>query len=82
MKRRLSLAIFCIFIFVVGCTTKPPYEYGVFLGLDEKESDKLDQYKLVVIEPSEFSAIRTNLLQRKSIPIVQKTVFFGTMQKV
>lgn len=31
-------------------------EYGVFLGINERESAKLKQYKLVVIEPSEFSA--------------------------
>ncbi len=30
-------------------------EYGVFLGINEGDSAKLKQYKLVVIEPSEFS---------------------------
>lgn len=38
-------------------------EYGVFLGINEDESGKLEQYKLVVIEPSEFSVQRIQQLQ-------------------
>ncbi len=38
-------------------------EYGVFLGINEAESGKLKQYKLVVIEPSEFSVQKIQELQ-------------------
>ncbi len=45
-------------------------EYGVFIGINEKESDRLEQYKLVVIEPSEFSAMYIEKLHA-----AEKTVY-------
>lgn len=43
--------------------TSPLIAYGVFLGLNENESSKLNAYKTVVIEPSEFSAKRISELK-------------------
>ncbi len=43
-------------------------EYGVFLGINEGDSAKLKQYKLVVIEPSEFSVQKdSGMLTVKSV---------------
>lgn len=50
------LAIFCIPAFATGCAGEPAREYGVFLGIGADRADRLDDYRLVVIEPSEFSA--------------------------
>lgn len=55
MKRLFFFTAFCILLLVSGCATEHPQAYGVFIGINEKESDRLEQYKLVVIEPSEFS---------------------------
>lgn len=39
-----------------ACTASREHDYGVFLGINEEEADKLKNYRTVVIEPSEFSA--------------------------
>ena len=62
MKRLFFCTVFCIFLLVSSCTAKLPQEYGVFIGINEDESDRLEQYKLVVIEPSEFSVIHIEKL--------------------
>ena len=62
MKRLFFFTVFCIFLLVSSCTAKLPQEYGVFIGINEGESDRLEQYKLVVIEPSEFSAMHIEKL--------------------
>lgn len=54
-KKLLILLFFCIFLIVAGCKEKNLYDYGVFLGINEDEADRLKLYQLVVIEPSEFS---------------------------
>jgi len=40
-------------------------EYGVFIGLNENETNKLEKYKIVVIEPSEFSIKKIKELKSK-----------------
>ncbi|MFY9131036.1 MAG: endo alpha-1,4 polygalactosaminidase [Saccharofermentanales bacterium] len=56
MKKLLIIVLIC-FSFLFGrCATQQLHEYGVFLGINEDGIARLDQYKLVVIEPSEFSA--------------------------
>ncbi|MGI6072456.1 MAG: endo alpha-1,4 polygalactosaminidase [Lachnospiraceae bacterium] len=55
MKRLFFFIISCIFLLISGCAANTPQEYGVFIGINEEESDRLKQYKLVVIEPAEFS---------------------------
>ena len=47
--------VLCFFTLAAGCTTKPMQEYGVFLGIDAEQADRLEDYRLVVIEPSGFS---------------------------
>lgn len=54
-KKLLILLIFCVFLIVAGCKEGNLYDYGVFLGINENEADRLKMYQLVVIEPSEFS---------------------------
>ena len=54
-KKLLILLFFCIFLIVAGSKEKNLYDYGVFLGINEDEADRLKLYQLVVIEPSEFS---------------------------
>ena len=56
MKRRLFISFLCSFVFVSGYATRLTHEYRVFLGINEDDFDRLDRYKLVVIEPAEFSA--------------------------
>ncbi len=59
----LMLGIFCIFLLLEGCAAESSRDYGVFLGIGEKESDKLKDYRIVVIEPSEFGEERIAELQ-------------------
>jgi len=56
VKRLLFIACFCIQFLTTLFATKPLHEYGVFIGINENESDRLIPYNIVVIEPSEFSA--------------------------
>ena len=46
--------LICILIATSGCETRPSREYGVFLGINGEETDRLKDYSLAVIEPSEF----------------------------
>ncbi|MGI6710785.1 MAG: endo alpha-1,4 polygalactosaminidase [Bacilli bacterium] len=57
MKKSLMLiVIFNItLLFISGCAKKLQNEYGVFLGINDDEIKKLNDYKQVVIEPQEFS---------------------------
>lgn len=53
----LLFFVFCIFV-CTGCSNKTG-------EINEKESDRLEQYKLVVIEPSEFSAMYIDVASPK-----------------
>lgn len=46
----------CLSFFVTGYSDKPQKEYGVFLGINADHIERLNDYRLVVIEPSEFHA--------------------------
>lgn len=70
MKRRLFISFLCIFVFVSGCATRPTQEYGVFLGINEAGCDRLSQNKLVVIDLTEFSAVKIEELH-----VAGKTVY-------
>ena len=61
--------LICILIATSGCETRPSREYGVFLGINGEETDRLKDYSLAVIEPSEFEAvqIREFLLQTEAV---------------
>ena len=54
------LLLLCVFFLLsLSFCTKagiPPKDYGVFLGMDTKDLNKLKDYKMVVLEPSNFSA--------------------------
>ena len=56
----LPLLLLCVFFFLSlrFCTKAgiPPKDYGVFLGMNAKDLYKLKDYKMVVLEPSNFSA--------------------------
>lgn len=55
----LCCAAPCLCAPVTGCThdhEQDSREYGVFLGIDGSEADRLKGYDIVVIEPSGFSA--------------------------
>ena len=58
------ILIFFILIMLEGCAVKQSMQYGVFLGIDEKDSYKLNDYKIVVIEPSEFGKKQISKLQK------------------
>ncbi|WP_242622732.1 endo alpha-1,4 polygalactosaminidase [Lachnoclostridium sp. Marseille-P6806] len=60
-KKRLSLpealllcVLLCLPVLSSGCGAKPSQEYGVFLGIGGEEAERLQDYRMVVIEPSEF----------------------------
>ncbi len=67
-RRALLLAalliVSCFSALATGCAAKPMREYGVFLGIGADQADRLDEYRLVVIEPSEFSAEQVGELHR------------------
>lgn len=64
MKRLALFAIICTSLFVAGCSmSEQPQNYGVFLGINEEESEKLEPYNLLVIEPTEFSTERIENLK-------------------
>ena len=54
------LLLLCVFFLLsLSFCTKaeiPSKDYGVFLGMDTKDLHKLKDYKMVVLEPSNFSA--------------------------
>lgn len=60
-KKLLIVVLIGFFLVVSGCSKKHTFEheheykYGVFLGINEDEVDKLKLYQFVVIEPAEFS---------------------------
>lgn len=64
MKRKKSVftvsvalcCFLCFFIFFAGYPAEVQRDYGVFLGIDGDQMERLDGYRLVVIEPSEFQA--------------------------
>ncbi len=45
---------------------KNTIKYGVFLGINEEESYKLNNYDIVVIDPSEFSSQKIKELKAKN----------------
>ena len=54
-----SLLLCVFFLLSLSFCTKaesPKQEYGVFLGMDTKDLHKLKDYKMVILEPSNFSA--------------------------
>lgn len=59
-KILLPLIIFfflaCLLFFAVRREAKPSANYGVFPGIGRDETKKLENYSVVVIEPSEFIA--------------------------
>lgn len=61
-KRRLFLlsivlcVLLCLLATVLGCAIKPSMAYGVFLGINRQQMHRLQDYRFVVIEPSEFQA--------------------------
>lgn len=61
----IILLIVCALFFLLpfnGYKKVTPSDYGVFLNISPEESDKLNEYQLVVIEPSQFSASRIESL--------------------
>jgi len=63
----LWLAI-CFLGFMTGCAPKPMQpkpvqDYGVFLGINGDQANRLDDYRMVVIEPSEFTEEQIEKLQ-------------------
>lgn len=55
-KRLPQCFLFCLCLLCCGCAPKTIYEYGVFLGINGRQMDRLAAYHIVVIEPAEFSA--------------------------
>jgi len=63
----LWLAI-CLLGLMTGCAPKPMkpkpmQDYGVFLGINGDQANRLDDYRMVVIEPSEFTEEQIKQLQ-------------------
>ena len=74
------LICFCVTVFVSGCTVKPSREYGVFLGINSEQKERLRDYRIVVIEPSEFSADQISKF-RKSGKKVYGYINIGAIEK-
>ena len=61
-KRRLFLlsivlcVLICLLSMVFGYALKPSMAYGVFLGINRQQMYRLQDYRFVIIEPSEFQA--------------------------
>ncbi|HPW53905.1 MAG TPA: endo alpha-1,4 polygalactosaminidase [Erysipelotrichaceae bacterium] len=62
-KKLLILVVFGVILVMGGCTDEKTYRYGVFLGINENESEIMDLYETVVIEPAEFSRVKIKELQ-------------------
>ncbi len=62
LKRTFFCFTLCLALLAAGCawgpsqTQEPSREYGVFLGINATDMERLEGYDLVVIEPSEFQA--------------------------
>ena len=62
LKRTFLCFTLCLALLAAGCawgpsqTQEPSREYGVFLGINATDMERLEGYDLVVIEPSEFQA--------------------------
>ncbi len=74
-KRNIIIsAVLCIFVclsgFMRGCASKPAQEYGVFLGIGADEIERLNDYRIVVVEPAEFDAEHVKKLHEEG-----KTVY-------
>lgn len=54
--RVLVLVLLLLSALLTGCAKHAPLDYGVFLGINGEEIDKLKGFSLVVIEPTEFQA--------------------------
>ena len=66
MARRtllITLAVACVVLPMFESIAGLPQAYGVFLGINEAEAGRLAPYRLVVIEPSEFSPESIHQLQ-------------------
>ncbi len=66
-KKWIFLASIAFIIFLFALLSPPlipekSKEYGVFLGINRGEISKLDEYQLVVIEPTEFTKEDINIL--------------------
>ena len=72
--------IICLSIIVSGCAIKPSREYGVFLGINSEQKERLRDYRIVVIEPSEFSTNQISEL-RKSGKKVYGYINIGAIEK-
>lgn len=46
--------LLCLSASILGCAAEPSREYGVFLGIGGEQIDRLQDYRIVAIEPSEF----------------------------
>lgn len=55
--------VFCFTPLLSGCSSKPRHDYGVFLGINGDQASRLADYRLVVIEPSEFTKDQIKDLQ-------------------
>ncbi len=72
--------IICLSIIVSGCAIKLSREYGVFLGINSEQKERLRDYWIVVIEPSEFSTNQISEL-RKSGKKVYGYINIGAIEK-
>ncbi len=63
-----SIPIFCVllvlFMFLSGCAASQLHEYGIFIGISANHAERLKNYHIVVIEPSEFSAEQIGELRK------------------
>ena len=86
-KKSLNLTLYyglciiiCLSIIVSGCAVKSSREYGVFLGINNEQIERLHDYRIVVIEPSEFNANQISKL-RKSGKKVYGYINVGAIEK-
>lgn len=88
MKRKSLAFVFnyglcfflCFSVFVSGCAVKSSREYGVFLGINSEQKERLRDYRIVVIEPSEFNADQISKF-RKSGKKVYGYLNIGAIEK-
>lgn len=58
MKGKLLILFMSIMLVISGCSADSneiKYEYGVFLGIDADDIDKIREYKVIVIDAQNFS---------------------------
>lgn len=58
----IIIALACL-VPIVSCSSKSTQGYGVFLGINGGQMDRLKDYNLIVIDPSEFEAEQIKELQ-------------------